>query len=239
MNILIAGDSWGKGAYTFCSNSKRYIINHPGLEYYLTVHNHKVTNLSVPSYSNYDIYLSLRKANIKEYDFIMVFFTNPLRDLYSKHTYNFLNVNKRSLTLEKFKEFYNRLSIDYCKLLSYLNVKIHLLGGQNKIIASHNTSSNINIVLPSIREWLYPNYEENFYQGMCSNYLFKNRNSKDFYNNLDLETLDYILEMRAKKDSVAKAHEKYFASDNVHLNLLGHKKLSEYLLSNILPAEKI
>lgn len=54
MKVLIAGDSWGCGCWNKTGNT------HRGLELFLQMKGHIVTNLSVCGYSNTEIYRSLK-----------------------------------------------------------------------------------------------------------------------------------------------------------------------------------
>lgn len=222
MKILIHGDSWGCGVW---ENEKNV---HRGLELYLKEKGHSVQNYSIGGHSNYEVYKSLSKLNLKFYDFIFVFYTNPLRDLISDDINSqYFNVPNKSLTYNDYTEIYKNLAINYLKLLDSFKKPIHIIGGQNKLNINLYSPKYLVYYIQSMREKFYPDFVEE--EVMCASTVF-NRFARKF----DLEALDKIAENRKYIDHLITTQKEYFYPDGGHLNYNGHKILAEEIHSYML-----
>ncbi|GAG52817.1 unnamed protein product, partial [marine sediment metagenome] len=122
MRIYIGGDSWGQGEWGNPDGPDSYSVVHRGLEQFLIDDGHTVTNKSRSSKGNGKTYDLLAEAD--EHDVYIIFQTVSLRD----------NLEWQSLIT--WKDFINRnkeLKAEFYKKLSSLPMKIHILGGLEKV----------------------------------------------------------------------------------------------------------
>jgi hypothetical protein len=253
MNILIAGDSWGCGVWHASSaeSGKIYFPNnekekpiypallHKGVEFFLTLRGYNVRNISVSGYSNLRIYDSIKQVkDLNSFDFIFVFYTNPLRDMCknfntSKFTFNpdllndekirfYLSAEKRSLNYNDYTNIIKLLIDRYKNKLQSLdyNKKLYLIGGHNKISSSLQTSK-INILIPSLREFFYKDFVEPevVYAPVFENFIEK----------FDFETLEKLEIEKNYYINLPNIQREFFYPDGFHLNVNGHKILSDHL----------
>lgn len=234
MHILIIGDSWGKGVWSARPDRKGKII-HPGIDLFLSSAGVKVTNKSGSGLTNVYLYGLLKETDLKPYDYILMYHTNPIRDIFHKANlyYRFFsNAEDRSVTIKDLEEVYRVLVREFYNNINSLGPNIHLLGGHNKIDPIIKEYSNLINVIPSLREHFYPNFTErliNYASPPTSEFpLFQT-----FLPKLTLDALDYIIDNRNYWDNLAISQKDFFYPDGYHLNIRGHGKLAEYLITNV------
>lgn len=240
MKILIAGDSWGAGVWkniTLPKLHKKRI--HNGLEFFLKEYGHDVDNISTPGGSNFNTLCLLQDINLSNYELIIIFYTNSLRDLHRPYKLlKHLNVEDRSVTLELLEKVHDDLSTDFFNNLNLLNKKIYFLGGHSKVNFSNINYVNLKILIPSLREWFYPNYIQDHYSGLYQDNAWIKKH-ENLTNKLHLSVLDKIASYKNKTSEMIANQKKYFYPDDYHLNIEGHKKLADYIqeqiTNNILP----
>lgn len=242
MKILIAGDSWGAGVWV--NTDQPYLHKkriHNGSEFFLKEYGHDVNNISTPGGSNNQTLSLLETINLGKYELIILFYTNPLRDLYQPNKLlKHLNFADRTVSQHLLESIHDELSKDFLNNLNLLNNKIYLLGGHSKVNFKNITYTNLKVLIPSIREWFYPNYVQEHYSGIYQDGgWFKHSTHKNLADKLDLELLDAISNYKFKTDEMIRNQKKYFYPDDYHLNIEGHKKLSDHIqdqiINNILP----
>jgi hypothetical protein len=235
MKILISGDSWGKGEWDFVNGL--YENTHEGLEFYLKKSNNQVYNISQgascqntvinkfktiqeDSFFEYwkEKHLNLTHIpKLETYDYIFVFVTDLFRgsDLFER--YWIVNNSRENILREL-----NKLKHDYLKNLNSFNVKIHLLGGLNKVTEDDvKNYKNIEIAIPSVIEFLLPDFEA--YEVFFNDAL--NSLYSSIPDDLDPDYLDYVYN-EVKKRDLLKTRE-YFSSDGLHPNREGHRLIFE------------
>lgn len=235
MKILIAGDSWGAGVWRRYSEKAIHTVKiHGGLQVFLTEYGHDVTNLSVSGASNFETLKVLEKIDLKKYDYIFVFYTNPLRDLRDKTKLSkYINVPKRSLSQQSLEKIFDGLSIDFFNDLCLLNKPMHFFGGHNKIDIKHVKCDNIKILITSLREWFYPNYTQDLYNGIYQDRWFRQPSCEHILEKLDLPLLDAIINYEDKTNQMISTQKEFFYPDDYHLNAAGHKRLADFLQAQI------
>ena len=247
MKILIAGDSWGKGEYDF--ENGLYGNIHMGLEHFLKESNNEVYNISQGAICQNTVISKLK--NIQEnnffehwktehsnlehilkleiYDYIFVFVTDLFRgsDLFERY---WIVNNSRENVLREL----NKLKHDYLKKLNSFNVKIHLLGGLNKVTEEDiKNYENIEIAIPSVIEFLLPDFEA--YEVFFNDAL--NSLYSSIPDDLDPDYLDYVYN-EVKKTDLLKTRE-YFCSDGLHPDREGHRLIFEEINRKYLGNKKL
>lgn len=253
MKVLLAGDSWGVGVWQkprvmiktiFLRNNKTVWpgVIHKGLEYFLSLKNHDVTNISFGGATNLQIYESLLSQNLKQYDYIFVYYTNPLRDICidfeignCKLNRDFVNqipslipyfdAKDRSLVLSDFYSIIDILADNYKEKIKNLmsDKPIYYIGGQCKIPEFHS-GDKIKTLFPSLREYFYPTFVQHKVLGMCEYIL-----PIELLSKFNLETLDELEIQYNCFRNLPNTQKEYFYPDGYHLNLKGHKILADYL----------
>lgn len=220
MRLLIAGDSWGAGVHQYIKKSKVLRITHTGTEFFLNTKGYEVKNISSSGGSNNNTLNRLKKESLFLYDYIFVFYTNPLRDLQLSKTSN-------HITIIDLIDMFENLSSTFLKNLNELNHSIVLLGGHNKIEKTEQYE-NIKILIPSIREWLCPELQDQKYLGLTQKSTYKS-----IIEQYTPELVNYIFDISQKHESTFK-NNKLFYPDGYHLSLPGHQLLAEYLHTYII-----
>lgn len=225
MNILICGDSWGCGVWKSVTDRNDIVNVHSGLETFLQVYGYNVTNLSKPGISNYQTLMELKKIQDKSnYDFIIIFFTNPFRDLIhiKEAKKSFFNMKNESLTFDYIKILHRQLEENFYKNLEQLDLPLYLIGGHNKI-TTELVPKSIKCLIPSVREYLYPNFIEN--EIVFVSFLLKQK----FFKKFNIDLIDKCYANRADWLNLPNIHKKYFSGDPFHLDAEGHLLLAEYI----------
>lgn len=247
MRILIAGDSWGKGEYDF--ENGVYQNGHMGLEHFLKESNNDVYNISQGAICQNTTINKLKTIQedaffehwgknhpnltqvlkLEFYDYIFIFVTDLFRgsDLFERY---WIVNNSRENVLREL----NKLKHDYLENLNSFNVKIHLLGGLNKVTEEDvKNYENIEIAIPSVIEFLLPDFEA--YEVFFNDAL--NSLYSSIPNTLDLDYLDYVYN-QVKKTDLLKTRE-YFCSDGLHPNRDGHRLIYEEINRKFLGNKKL
>jgi hypothetical protein len=234
MNILIVGDSWGSGVWSARPDRMGKVV-HPGITFFLQQLGLNVTNVSRSGSAHSQLYNFLIKTDLKKFDYILVFHSNPIRELFKgkKLYYRFFDdLPKCSVTIDRLEEIYHILVTDFYQNLNSLGTKIHLLGGHNKIDPVIKDYPNLIDFIPSMREHFYPNFTERLIN-YASPPTFENPLFQSFLPKLTLESLDFVIDNKNYWDELLVSQKEYFYPDGYHLNISGHSKLSEYLIKNL------
>lgn len=224
MKVLICGDSWGCGAWS--SDSR--VNTHRGTELFLTIMGHDVENCSVSGNSNNNTYNTLAEKDLSKYDFIFVFYTNPIRDVLDEQ--NLVHHSKtpnRSITYTQYVNKHKELALTFYDKLDSLNYPIFLLGGHNKIECELLNHKNITNLIPSIREMFYPNFKEE--QIVYWSMQLSGTRLNKYLSKFDEECIEKFYESRIYLNNLKDQQKEYFYPDGYHLNVAGHKILAEYL----------
>lgn len=212
MKILIEGDSWGVGCWAGYDNK----IYHPGLTQYLNEEGYSVDNWSTGGKRIYE----LLNQPINEYDYIFVFLPDPLRG-FDEEAFRLINTYRGVLNtvIDIQKKYFD--------IWNNLNKKIHIIGcgfkAEKSIIQNYQ---NLEIVVPSMIEYLYPDFIHPPLQpGPWVNWI----DSRFSLHDID----KFISGKNEHERTTSKEFKKYFAPDGYHMNHLAHKQLFEYIQNNI------
>jgi hypothetical protein len=225
MNILLSGDSWGVGELTHDHVTNARTFTHPGIELYMKEYGCNVFNVSQRSLSNNEIYsrtVDFLNSGIN-IDYIIFFHANFYRDFKDLP----INVLKKHFTsIEKIKNFkrnyYNNL---YAKL-NKLGPKIILLGCIDKIEPFDNDYKNLIPLLPSIPEFLFPNFKHWL--------VYETNWVSQIENLLDNSTLQELYNSRMSiKELNTDKYAHYFRPDGYHPNRHGAYKVYEKIIEFI------
>ena len=218
--VLIAGDSWGDGEKHSIRNDPVDDI-HLGLEVYLKEYGCNVTNISIGGGSNRDTFNKLKSNLNQTYDVILVFQTDPYRDL---RPYQ-LHVEQFKKEKEDFLLLYDELLDSAYERFNSLNVPIYILGGCSNVnLSLIKKYCNLYPIIPNIIDMLGDNsippkiWKSDWIKISDWN---KSSNKKIFSESL-LEFL-YFDNMKLSK--------KWFYPDPWHPNREAHKKIFEYLMN--------
>lgn len=254
MKILIVGDSWGCGAWANPTKRARPLpkifkssvyknpkLINEGIQFFLSLKGHEIINHSVVGGSNLDIFKMLSTSSLDDFDFIFVFFTNPLRDLCRdfcnenfeldkeiikevKLLDSYINAEPKTLTFQDFLNINDILAINYKKKLEQLahKNKIYLIGGHSKIPNIFNDSTNIKILIPSLREYFYKEYKQ-------SDIVYEYTLPTDILSKFNLETLEIFKNHADEYINLPNIQRQFFYPDGWHLNQTGHKILADYI----------
>lgn len=245
-NILIAGDSWGKGEW----DSNCDFVQHKGLEQYLLDDGyHVIANLSDQGISNLDIYHRLRSwfdRNLldENVDMVFVFQTEYNRDYKhdeAQNTYGADDWNQiqqaRDLGDRWISRFYRHLS----DLGVEHNVDFYIIGGHadtfwfddmNSIYPRCHIAcqSMVNLILndnPRIDEPVICWYEKKTKEMV-------QRIKKILQSNEEVAELLRLIDLGYDREMLLRANPEYFFPDGIHPNRVGINKLYQYLKNTIL-----
>jgi len=148
--ILIGGDSWGCGEWTWLSKRK-YGVSHKGLEQYLCDDGFSVVNSSQGGSSNgKSIRRLAQQLEIGNYDYIIWFQSDPLRDLEYK-TFNSLFTSYQQVL-----DCSNQLLNSSYEMLNQLDNKIICIGGCSKLDPDIRNYKNLIPLVDSMIELIIP-----------------------------------------------------------------------------------
>lgn len=237
-NILIAGDSWGKGEW----NLECTAVRHSGLQQYLENDGYTVTNISKGGISNLDTVARLSHY-LDHYgtrlpDRIMVFQTEYTRDFkhYAmQHDFGSLDFSRIktindliSCWVERFYMRLSELSVQY-------QVPIFIIGGCSDTMAFDNMSldypgctiacqSMVNLIIQGYASISSPVFS--WYNSDTEVLVNKVRTV------VDKKNADEILKEIDKgfeRSCLLKENPEYFYPDGTHPNKLSHRILYDYL----------
>jgi hypothetical protein len=169
MKFFILGDSWGVGEYKIV-NKIMVPVPYSGPDYFLSQMGHKVTNISQGSSSNFGqlrhAYQTLKKYH--EYDFIIWFHTEPVRDIVEtiiddqvdgvKRYPDFLQIKSYHAALE----YVNTCNYEFAQETIYAEFKIPfiVIGGLGRLEDTIYNYEFAKYLIPSwIEEMLKINYK--------------------------------------------------------------------------------
>ena len=227
--FLICGDSWGVGAYQYIGNPPTGItpIANSGLDYFLTKHGCKVTNIAKGADSNFLQLVALRSTleEISDYDFIIWIQTETNRDIIdSSEQYPNFDINNFKKSMSYVKETnYQYIQSIYDKF----KIPFIVVGGLSAIDDSIGKYTFAKIIISSwLRNITEGKYElaENMHQDIILKVLttFPPSN-KDFF----VKELD---RMKAIEESL-ETHPNF--SNGVHPNAQQFKKLAVRILNEL------
>lgn len=135
--IIIFGDSWGIGEWSFGGK-----CTHPGLNLYLKELGYQIINFSSSGRSNqgihYDIECNLDKLNND--DIILCIETDPIRDSCYENLEQHISEHSGLINYLQF------LRSEHYKRINSLNIKLNLIGGLSNIDV---TQTHHNVPVPS------------------------------------------------------------------------------------------
>lgn len=219
--ICIVGCSWGEGVWGDPDQGGGIID--PGLGGFLENDGYYVVNVSTAGQSNYLGYHRLVSQEPVNFDYIIWFFTDPIRDLRSN---NFEIFDSADINFEKILEIQHKLTVNAFENFNSLNKPIYCLGGTVKLdLELIKNYKNLIPIIPCITEFLEPTYvHPKLWQS-------------DWINKIDkqfsLECLDKFLVEKNKQDNL-RNYKKYFWPDGGHPNKLGHQKIYEKICLEVL-----
>jgi hypothetical protein len=247
--LLIAGDSWGLGEWSFPDRSKSMIrcVTHSGLAQYIHESGQTIINLSKPGGSNFESTdsvsnflfanqnLLLTKEKISA---ILVFQTEWTRDCTNSELLNQPNLNfdYPLIAQQNISKFYYNLS-DISKLY---NVPVYVIGGCSDAICLDKFSieyPGVDIICQSLVNLLVTNDHRiadpvySFFLGeMCESFIV---NIKKNSTNSALELLLNDIDKGKNRLNLFKEYPEYFRPDGGHANRFGHKILFEFLQDSL------
>jgi len=220
-NILIAGDSWGRGEW-----NKKLEVTHYGLEQYLDDSGSNVKNISKAGGSLEEILENIKKENLDFYDFIFVFVTCTNRSVTNKYTQqeNFFNLSPfcKETIIQRHTDILN----NFFTKLNTLDKKIYLLGGLSNIPVINY--DNLCVAIPSILKLLLPD--------IAKEYEFFFHLGNKYPLTIDKETVNWMWEQNKIWESIQASD--YFKEDGYHPNRDAHRIIYKYLKENIIDKDK-
>lgn len=212
--ILIVGDSWSAGEWDrslsdIVQNAKKYSISR-----YLRELGYEVIHKPFPGWGDSE---SLAILNKHKFDYIVFFKTCATRDfkLLSKD---------RNLKWFNTKSIFKKIDLVNDAVYSYLNSysdKLIIFGGLEKI----RDSFNCFLKLPSIVEYIYPEFSDSEYFGDISHY--------EMFTDDDKPGSLKLMNLAENKLNFLKSKPKHFYPDGTHPNRLVHKSLSEFVHNHL------
>jgi hypothetical protein len=206
-NILIGGDSWGCGEWGWI-NRKKYGVLHPGLEQYLVDSGFAVVNCSKGASCNKkSIERIAHQADLSDYDHIVWFQSDPLRDLRP-----YKNFNSMFASYQELLDRSNDLLNSHYRLLNQLDNKVICIGGCSKLNADIGNYENLIPAVASMIELLLPDFSApNVWH---SDWI-------DIINSsIDENLLDQLVADKKIQDQIG--NESIFKPDGFHPNREGH-----------------
>jgi hypothetical protein len=132
MKIGVFGCSWSVQSYQKLPDGKETLGSHT-FQQMFSDQGIECVNLSKLSGSNNDILNCLQKNNTASFDKILIFQTDPLRDIFDRKLINFKNIDSRLVSCCNINQISEiLLSEFYHKLLPWSD-RILLIGGLSKI----------------------------------------------------------------------------------------------------------
>jgi lysophospholipase L1-like esterase len=220
--FLIAGDSWGCGEWV--NDSTGYRVIHNGLQQYLDEAGHLTKNVSKGGRSNL---VSVRRLKAElfiksDYDYVIWFQTDPLRDLrpYDKSKFaTFTNIDDMLASSSML------LNVTY-KFLNTIGVPIYCVGGLSKLnIELMKDYKNLIPMIPSVKELCVPDHcHSNIAFSDWINYI-----SKEF------QDFDELISIKHEFDNFFEnpSNKVFFWPDGVHPNRYGHKIIFDKLCDTL------
>jgi hypothetical protein len=195
-------------------------VTHTGLQQYFEDAGHSVTNVSREGESISYAIAQLKQQPLDEYDHVVWFQTDPIRNLapYTDFVERFTTIDSLlSYQLETLQQSYAELNS--------LGKQIHCLGGCSKLdINLISEFTNLRPVIESIPEFLLPHYIHPII--IFSNwYTLVDRQ-------FDIDSLTKLVDLKKIQDSLVDERE-FFWPDGYHPNRYGLKKVFDYLIDQL------
>jgi len=132
MKIGVFGCSWSFQSYQKLPDGKETSGSYT-FQQMFSDHGIECVNLSKPAGSNNDILHRLRTTQTQSFDKIIIFQTDPLRDIFDRQQINFQTIDRKLSSCQNIDQISEALLLEfYQKLLSWSN-RILLIGGLSKI----------------------------------------------------------------------------------------------------------
>ena len=210
MRVVIAGDSWGAHSYErdyihpdlkgFKWKEKKKYVLYPGpgdlLKEVLDV---EIITTADHGYSNTEAMDALEKIVTKE-DIVIFYQTGMLREVYKAHLNN---VDHHSTdSYQKDFEHYEKLFYERCKKINAKHFA--LIGGCAQINLTMAKQNDINVLLPSITEWLHPEFKDNQFDN--TTYWLEYQYSCSDFKNAVIESHKKIKFWETNKTSFFRSH---------------------------------
>ena len=225
--IIVAGDSWATHSYENDYNykdlkgfkfapKKKYVL-YPGPGHFLSeLTDYEVITVADHGYSNTEAFQALEK--IKHDNDIVIFYkTGLLREVYKAH----LNKTSAYAThdCKADQEHYSNLFYQKCN--DFQCYSFNLIGGCVRIHEDQTDKHNLNVITPSITEWLYPNFKDNDFEP--TTYWLEYKYSCNYFKHAVIES--------HKKIEFWKAHNTVFHKKHptVQTNIKIAKMIYNYL----------
>ena len=213
MNLFIDGDSWGAGCWRLDKKTGEYGTFHEGFACWAKQDFNFVNNLAI---GGKDLNKILSSCSSIPYNttFRVIFVTEPLRSLSFKYFTNFNSLVEAQTVL--FDSF--------LKSLNSIGSKFYLLGGVYEIDPSLvEPYDNIEVVIPSITKFIYPEY--NHPRVWLDDSMLDSLDK-----NISEEFLDALLEQKYLRNEIdSDKYKEYFYPDGYHPNVQGSKKIYDYV----------
>jgi hypothetical protein len=223
--IIVAGDSWGTHSYENGFNyqdldgfkfapKKKYVL-YPGPGHFLS----ELTDLEVITvadhgFSNQEAFMALEKIKHKD-DIIIFYKTGLLREIYKAYLNNTIAYSTNDC--EKDYKYYSDLFYKKCNLIECFS--FNLIGGCVRIHEAQ--AGDMNVIEPSITEWLYPDFRDNDFDPTV--YWLEYKYSCDYFKKSVIESHKKIEFWNERKTVFHKKHP------TVHTNKKIAKRIYNYL----------
>jgi hypothetical protein len=220
--ICIFGDSWCRGEWGW--KNGKFGRLHKGLEQYLKDSDYQVSNFGEGGASNIEQFNRIITEDITNYDVILYFQTDPLRD------YRSTKFKGMFESIEVFRQYQTTARHNHYSRLNSLGLKIYLLGGCDKIDENDLVEyKNLKCFVPSIIKLINEDLEHpNIWASDWIEYVDRNCNP---------ELFNLIHEQKMIQDrfySDEKLYVEYFQPDGKHPNRKAHYKIYEKVLKELL-----
>lgn len=235
--ILLAGDSWGAGAW---GNNMNLI--HGGLAQYLYEDRHQVVNLSHPggwnglTFSKLETFLKLNSFNLDSISHIFVFQTEWLRDIQKQKLLSLASDDDFEIDYQTLKDrIISRFYYSLSNIGKIYNKKIYIIGGASDTLWFDCFSieyPNLEIVCQSFTNLLINNCHRcdtptTMVGGL--QHVEVINDIKNMYIKKDIVKLLDDIDLGSKRFNIFKENKKFFFPDLTHPNQESHKILFDYL----------
>jgi hypothetical protein len=205
--ILIGGDSWGCGEWKSVRH-EHYGVSHGGLAQYLKEDGFAVTNVSCGGNRNSkSIEQMATELDKADYDHVIWFQTEPLRDLNPCTDFNSLFGSYQELL-----DHSNTLLNCHYQMLDQLKHQVICIGGCSKLHSDIHNYENLIPLVPSMIELLLPNN--------TAPMVWQSAWARTIDSTINESLLDQLLANKRLQDQLW--NEPIFKPDGMHPNRQGH-----------------
>lgn len=222
-NICIIGDSWSRGEFGW--KDQKYSRLHKGLEQFLKDSNYSVFNYGEGGASNLKLFNRVKnEEDLTVFDLVLYFQTDPLRD-YRENKFQGLFES-----IETFRRYQITARHNHYKRLNSLGVKIHLIGGCDRIDENDLIEyKNLKCFIPSIIKFISEDLEHpNIWASDWIEYVDRS---------CDPELFKLIHQQKMLQDKFYgndKVVVEFFQPDGQHPNRNAHYKIYEKVVKELL-----